>query len=137
MKTRTTHAAPDLPDHKRVFDIYRIVSRILADSDVSDRNRTDEQGRKQGYWVEWDASGYVFEGTYVDGKMHGHGVFRTIRGDVLKGHFVDGKKHGHWVERYASGVVFEGAYVDDKKHGHWVARRTDGSVIEYCWGMAR
>jgi len=79
----------------------------------SDINKTDEQGRKQGHWIEKDDDGRVFEGTYADGKEHGHWVERFAGGNVSEGPMVDGKKHGRWVLRgevyvtYRNGEVVE------------------------------
>lgn len=66
-----TSNAPGLPDLKRMDNILRIASGILSEPVAPAHNRTDEQGRKQGYWTE-SVDGDVFEGPYVDGKEHGH-----------------------------------------------------------------
>lgn len=62
-----------------------------------DINKTDEQGRKQGRWVEEDEDGNVLEGSYADGKEAGHWVFRLADGRVQEVPYVDGERHGHWV----------------------------------------
>jgi len=133
MKTKnalTVRPTPALSELKRARDLIRITERILGKSIAPGRNRTDEQGRKQGHWVEQDAYGNVFEGSYVDGKQHGHWVERFADGVVFEGAYVDDKQHGHWVERWADVGVWEGPYVDGKKHGDWVLRYADGSVWE-------
>ena len=126
----TVRPTPALSELKRARDLIQITEKILGKSIVPGHNRTDEQGRKQGHWVERDAYGNVFEGAYVDDKEHGHWVERWADGDVHEGPFVDSKRHGDWVERYASGNVSEGPFVDGKKHGHWVLRGANGDVWE-------
>ena len=141
MKTKnalTVRPGPGLPELKRAGNLIRITEKILATPTVPARNRTDEQGRKQGHWVERDAYGNVFESAYKDDKRHGHWVFRFADGGVWEGPYVDDKKHGHWVLRGADGEVQEGPYVDGKKHGKWLWRAggidgIGGTVHEKFW----
>jgi len=126
----TVRSNPGLAELKRAGNLIRITERILGKSIVPGHNRTDEQGRKQGHWVERWSDGSVFEGPYVDDKQHGHWIWRFANGNVHEGPYVDGKRHGRWVVRLADGAVFEGPYVDDKEHGHWVERFADGGVYE-------
>jgi len=121
----TVRPTPALSELKRAGNFIRITERILGKPIVPGRNRTDEQGRKQGHWIEQDN---VFEGTYKDDKRHGDWVLRFANGQVEEDPFVDGKKHGHWVLRGADGGVVEGAFVDGKEHGNWVWRYPDGTV---------
>jgi len=106
----TVRPTPALSELKRAKSLIRLTESILGKSIAPVRNRTDEQGRKQGYWVERYADGAVFEGTYKDGK-----------------------RHGHWVFRHANGNVFEGPYKNGKEHGKWVWRNAYGDVWEPCW----
>lgn len=89
-------------------------------------------GRKHGPWVE-GYGGYVWEeGHYVDGKKVGRWVERYGRAvegrAVEEGPYVDGKRNGRWVERSRSGDVWEGPYVDGRKNGYWVQRFRNGEV---------
>ncbi|MDD9812168.1 MAG: hypothetical protein OXU71_10765 [Gammaproteobacteria bacterium] len=155
----TVRSNPGLAELKRAENLLRITSEILGKSIVPGHNRTDEQGRKQGHWVERFAIGFggdfveedpyvdgerhghwverwagtVREGPYVNGKRHGHWVERCSVGSVCEGTYVDGKRHGHWVRRFASGNVDEGAYVDGKEHGRWVVRTPDGTEWTINW----
>jgi len=115
---------------KRAKSLIRLTESILGKSIAPARNRTDEQGRKQGYWVVRLANGDVFEGTYKDGKPHGHWIWRLADGVVSEGPMVDGQRNGHWVIRFASGDVGEGPYVNGRPHGDWVLRWADGGVWE-------
>jgi len=108
MKTKnviTVRPGPDLPALKRAKSLVRLTESILGKSIAPARNRTDEQGRKQGYWVERSANGIVEEGPFVNGKKQGHWVLRFADGEVWEGPCVDGKWHGKWVHRFANGGV--------------------------------
>jgi len=94
-----------------------------------DINKTDEQGRKQGYWVEEYLFGDVREGPYVDGKRHGHWVWRGADGEVMtERNYVDGVEQGRMVVRYPDGTVRERNYVDDVLQGRGVTWHPDGRV---------
>lgn len=41
-----------------------------------------------------EASGYKYEGDFVDGKRTGKGTFTWASGNKYEGDFVDGKFHG-------------------------------------------
>lgn len=85
-----TRNAPGLPDLKRMGNILRITSRILAAPVAPDHNRTDEQGRKQGRWTE-SVDGDVYEGTYVNGKAHGQWVLLKPDGTEARENWRHGK----------------------------------------------
>jgi len=101
MKTKnplTVSPTSGLAELKRAESLIRLTESVLGKSIAPARNRTDEHGRKQGYWVERDADGDVWEGRYVDGEKRGHWVVRFAEGDVWEGPFVDGEFHDrrHW-----------------------------------------
>ena len=75
------------------------IKNAITTPNLSDRNHTDEHGRKQGHWTKEFADGTVGEGTYKDGKRHGHWVLLDAGASVQEGTYVDGEKHGHWVWR--------------------------------------
>jgi len=131
----TVSPTSGLSELKRAKSLIRLTESILG-TPMPARNRTDEQGRKQGYWVEHDVfnDGDVCEGTYVDGEKHGHWVERDDKGYVCEGPYVDGKEQGHWVLRWGEGGdEEEGPFVDGKRHGHWVWRYTDNSGYLTVW----
>jgi len=57
-----------------------------------DINKTDEQGRKQGYWVEEYLFGDVREGPYVDGGQHGEWIVWNPDGTVEHVTFRNGQR---------------------------------------------
>jgi len=103
----TVRPTPALSELKRAKSLIRLTESILGKSTAPARNRTDEQGRKQGHWVERKANGDVFEGTYKDDKRHGDWVLRLADGSVKEGQCVDGEMHGKWVWRFADDDVWE------------------------------
>jgi len=119
-----------LAELKRAESLIRLTESVLGKSIAPARNRTDEHGRKHGYWVERRGGSWVLEVPYVDGKRHGHWVFRLANDGVTEGPYVNGEKHGDWVVRYADGGVQEGPFVNGKKHCQWVVRDADGDVFE-------
>ena len=129
----TVRPTPALSELKRAGNLIRITERILGKSIVPGHNRTDEQGRKQGHWVEQDAYGNVFEGAYVDDKEHDHWVERWADGDVYEGPYVDGKEHGDWVERFADGDAWKGQFVNGERHGRWVSWKPNGTEAVTHW----
>ena len=64
----TVRPEPGLPELKRAGNLIRITERILGKAIVPGHNRTDEQGRTQGPWVERYADGSVSEFFYENGK---------------------------------------------------------------------
>jgi len=129
----TVSPASGLPELKRANRLIRLTESILGKSITPSRNRTNEHGRKQGYWVERHAHGDVWEGAYKDGEWHGRWVLRWADGVVFEGPYKDGEWHGHWVFRFVGGVVKEGSFVDGMQHGKWVSRDANGDASESCW----
>jgi len=111
----TVRPASGLSELKRAKSLIRLTESILG-TPMPARNRTDEQGRKQGYWVERLGDILVSEGPYVDGKEHGHWVKRWFGGKfVWEGPYVDGERHGQWILRFADGGVSEVFYENGKE----------------------
>ena len=84
-------------------------------------------GKMHGNWTIQYASGDRAQGPYVDGKQHGD--WRLVSSDGVgftEGHYVDGKPHGNWTIQRADGVALRGPYVDGKMHGNWTIRHADG-----------
>ena len=84
-----------------------------------------ENGRKQGGWVEGQASGTVVEGQYVDGVANGPVTVRYADGTIGEGILLDGVLNGGWTARHVNGAVTEGMYLNGKRHGRWVVANID------------
>ncbi|MDD9812334.1 MAG: hypothetical protein OXU71_11650 [Gammaproteobacteria bacterium] len=106
---------------------------IIATATFADHNRTDEHGRKQGHWHEFDEysksdGGMTSEGHYVDGKKHGYWLYVDSLGNAAEGKYENGERHGKWIERSNWNGVEEGEYVNGRKHGMWTQRFADGTT---------
>ncbi|MDD9875203.1 MAG: hypothetical protein OXU22_06665 [Gammaproteobacteria bacterium] len=118
--------------------IIALATALFAVPVLTDHNRVDQYGRKQGHWTEFPG---------VDGFPKWEGLWERLLS--AEGDYVNGKMHGHWVLRYAHespavdifdgkvrlgpsafGIVLEGPFVNGKQTGHWVVRYDDGSVSE-------
>ena len=69
-------------------------------------------------------SGEVYEGEYVNGKMHGQGFFKwnegQYEGDSYNGNFFEGYRHGKGMYIYNNGNIYDGEWNYDEKHGKGV-----------------
>ena len=97
------------------------VSVSASDGSVAEEGPYVE-GKRHGQWVRHFPSGVfgsrpagVLEDSYVEGKRHGLSVIRFANGAVWEGAFVDYKMHGQWVEREEDGTVEYVTYEDGKE----------------------
>jgi antitoxin component YwqK of YwqJK toxin-antitoxin module len=89
---------------------------------ISDINKTDQKGLKQGPWVKKDSSGIVlYEGTFKDG--HPVGEFRRYYSDKtllsLLIYSSDGKTADATMYYPNSFIASKGKYINQKKEGVW------------------
>lgn len=93
-------------------------------------------GKRQGHWVMWSASGDTWEGPFLDGRAHGYWVRPSVRGRVTEGLMVHGKQRGEWVQRETDGMVSRGPWFSDDRgplrlsmpYGIWTFWYPDGGV---------
>lgn len=78
------------------------------------RSKTSERVRKATY--KWEAGG-MYEGEWVNAKMHGRGKRTSSNGSSFEGQFVKGCLHGHGRAEYKTGDVYEGEWARDVPHG--------------------
>jgi len=93
MKTEnplTVRPISGLAELKRAESLIRLTESILGTPALA-RNRTDEQGRRHGRWVERLDDVLVSEGPYVDGKMHGQWIKRNPDGTEWKQNWRNGE----------------------------------------------
>lgn len=121
---------------------------------VLGQNITDENGLKQGAWVQKDANGKVkYRGQFKDGKPVGkfkyynsEGVIETIlefsssdtalatyyHSNSVKsavGYYVNKQKEGVWRFYDTKGIILsKEEYKNGQKHGSYVVYNLDGSV---------
>ncbi|KAH7479840.1 hypothetical protein KRP22_010125 [Phytophthora ramorum] len=104
-----------------------------------------------------DASGEVYEGSWVNGRRSGNGVTTLRDGSVYRGEWRNGRRNGFgvfddartrahydgkWVGgvrcgrgvcRYANGCLYEGDWQDDARHGAGRYTFTDSSCYDGAW----
>lgn len=56
----------------------------------------------------------LYEGDFIDGKMHGKGKFTFANGNVYEGNFIDGKIFGTVKFTFPNGDVYKGPLVGNK-----------------------
>jgi len=79
------------------------------------------QGR--GKWTTPDG---VFEGDFVNGKLHGKVKASFPSGDVFEGDFVNGAITGKGKLTTSRGVVYEGDFVNGQRHGKGILTTPKG-----------
>ncbi|MEI6048005.1 MAG: hypothetical protein WCS03_03835 [Bacteroidota bacterium] len=83
-------------------------------------------------WV----NGYIYEGSFVEGKSHCKGIMRFAGGDFFEGkiqgkgrlqfsgdayyegEWMNGMKNGEGEIKYSDGVIYNGGWKEDKGAGH-------------------
>ena len=74
------------------------------------------------------SNGSVYEGEFLNGKMHGQGKYTWPSGDSYEGGFADGAFEGYGVYTHASGSRYEGAHHNDKRHGEGILYHASGEI---------
>jgi len=98
---------------------------------VERKGSYDEQGRKQGVWIERFYSGALLSrGSFVDGKRSGPWVYGYASGQRrLEGEYQDDRRSGDWKGWHANGALAkQGRYAAGMRNGRWTYYRLDGGV---------
>nr|XP_054750353.1 alsin-like isoform X1 [Lytechinus pictus] len=86
--------------------------------------------------------GRKYTGSFVQGVQHGHGVL-TVPGpdpskqEIFEGQWLEGKMHGVGILRYQNGDVYEGEFQDGVKHGHGTLQIGNAAVHDIYIGNWR
>ncbi len=86
------------------------------------RNQTDEQGRKQGYWKKFDQMGYVsYEGNFVDGIPIGEFKYYYPNGKIKAVSMMseNGKLSRTKMYHCNGRLMAEGKFFEQKKDSIW------------------
>lgn len=67
-------------------------------------------GRAINGTVMGSRPGMIYEGDFVNCKMHGIGKITLPNGDVYEGHMANGVKHGQGKHTCKDGKVYEGIW---------------------------
>eukprot|EP00286_Rhodomonas_abbreviata_P015758 CAMPEP_0181340288 /NCGR_PEP_ID=MMETSP1101-20121128/29756_1 /TAXON_ID=46948 /ORGANISM="Rhodomonas abbreviata, Strain Caron Lab Isolate" /LENGTH=159 /DNA_ID=CAMNT_0023451407 /DNA_START=13 /DNA_END=492 /DNA_ORIENTATION=- len=70
--------------------------------------------------------GNVYEGEWVQDRMHGHGLFKFMGGDVYDGDWVQDQFHGQGKYKWKNGAYYIGAWESNKMHGEGMFVDTEG-----------
>mmetsp|Transcript_14687 Transcript_14687/g.20474 ORF Transcript_14687/g.20474 Transcript_14687/m.20474 type:complete len:370 (+) Transcript_14687:163-1272(+) len=119
------------------------------------RGQLNEKGQREGHGIMTFSNG-VYEGQWMQDKMHGKGKFEFNSGSVYEGEFkadqfngmgsytwkdgksysgnyVDGKRHGMGKQQYKNGTWYDGEWSNDKKNGKGAFAQADGDVYTGTW----
>ena len=79
-----------------------------------------EAGMRDGFGIQNNGLGALYEGYWQDNKFHGKGRLIDIDGGIYEGDWVGGKKEGQGVYHYVGGGKYEGGWMCDLKKGFGV-----------------
>ena len=81
--------------------------------------------------------GGIYEGEWLDGKMHGRGLYTFPNGNKYDGEWQDDVKEGYGVLQYINGERYEGYWKDDKAHGKGTLTYIHGDKYVGDWHAAK
>ena len=92
---------------------------IAAQSDTL--NRTDSQGRKQGYWKKYEKGKLIYEGRFVNDVPAGVFTYYYTNGKIKsKSNFLNGTHKVETTMYDEQGKkASEGLFIDQQKEGRW------------------
>jgi antitoxin component YwqK of YwqJK toxin-antitoxin module len=112
---------------RREFDENGFVIKgyVFANGILKFEGITDEQGKRQGLWKEFYATGELkSQGNYIDSKLDGAWKFYFENQKVeVEGKYKNGKKEGVWYWYYPDGEILQ--------EENWSNGKLDGDFVEY------
>ena len=81
------------------------------------------------YYFKED-TGEVYEGEYVDGRLHGEATYTDGHGNKYKGSWYEGRKHGYGIYTSPDGSKYCGQWKHDVKDGDGEDTDTDGFTLK-------
>ena len=87
----------------------------------------------EGRGTRINKTGGIYEGYWLNNKMHNKGRYIWPDGGMYEGNFDQNKRHGKGVHLFADGKKYEGEWYCDKREGHGVMTYLDGSYYEGYW----
>ena len=115
-------------DRRSIEDIIgRCPRRVVMERYLGEMNH-ERQMHGKGKYVF--ATGDIFEGSFVQGKIHGPGKYSYANGSSYHGEFVDGKRHGKGRLTQADGSYYEGDFEEGHFHGKGKMVCVNGEVFE-------
>ncbi len=65
----------------------------------------------------WKENGNIYNGEFLQGRMHGEGTFTYDNGDEYKGDFIKDLRHGNGSFNRKNNYKYKGEFFEDKMHG--------------------
>jgi len=99
---------------------------------ISDINKTDGKGQKQGSWKKTDKDGrLIYSGTFLEDKPTGRFVYYDTTGAVkAESQFSEKGSKAYAIAFYISGIkMSEGLYVNEKRDSVWNFYNEEGILI--------
>jgi len=77
-----------------------------------------KNNKKQGFGISFGAKiNKIYEGQFVDNKMHGKGTYYYTNGDIVESEYVNGVREGPGTYFWKFGASWEGAFKNNLMHG--------------------
>jgi antitoxin component YwqK of YwqJK toxin-antitoxin module len=120
---------------KGLFIVCLLVSSLLFGQPPKAENKTDAQGKKQGYWEKIDPATkkVIYKGTFKDDKPHGLFIYYYVGTDSLrtKSEFrQDGKVAYVQMFHLVSGKIqARGKYIGEQKDSVWNFYDEKGNIL--------
>eukprot|EP01006_Ploeotia_vitrea_P053660 TRINITY_DN67806_c2_g1_i1.p1 TRINITY_DN67806_c2_g1~~TRINITY_DN67806_c2_g1_i1.p1 ORF type:complete len:180 (+),score=29.11 TRINITY_DN67806_c2_g1_i1:331-870(+) len=89
-----------------------------------------KDGMRQGKGTLKCVNGSVYEGDWLNDKLHGQGVVTFSSENRYEGEFKAGMRCGKGTYTWKSGAEYTGSWKNDTKHGHGRYKYADGTVFE-------
>src|ERR1700739_1662827 len=107
-----------------ILTLYSILNIQYLFSQTNAENKTDEKGRKQGYWEKIDPTTkkIIYKGTFKDDKHQGLFIYYFKGSDSVrtKMNFIQDGKIGYAQLYYYNGKLeAKGKYVGEQKDSLW------------------
>ena len=75
----------------------------------------------------------VYQGEFLEGRLHGRGLYKWAVGACYDGEFRDGNQHGSGTQTWPEGSRYLGEWLDGKRHGHGTFIWVNGDRYEGQW----
>jgi antitoxin component YwqK of YwqJK toxin-antitoxin module len=115
-----------------ILAFLHLDSMAQSPEEISEMNKTDEKGQKQGPWKKTDKEGrLVYSGTFINDKPTGRFIYYDSTGaKKAESAFRENGSKAFTVTFYRSGVkLSEGLYINEKRDSIWNFYNEEGILI--------
>ena len=114
-------------------DMHHGYGRLINDEgDILEGQWKEDQLNGPGSY-QWGDGTKVYNGNFLNGKMHGYGVQTWKNGQYYKGQYVKNRKHGVGEFKQANGTIYRGPFQRDKMHGQGEIEHVNGQKRKGQW----